>query len=471
MDVALVCDGGVLEVDDAEQTGLVCWWQFSDGLVHRAGLVAYWNGSVRLGLPLSPRCSVGSDCRIGIGACFLDIYDPARPALHCWPRSESPNQQWSVSGAASRRVTIESRAVAGLFLAATGSALSLSSAPYAWELARHGAELWLRDLIVRSAPVRGVPVAARPLEWAEPWLRSGDQLLERKHGALAMRAAGSQWRLARFVVVRDLAGTRRAFVENGSIGGSAVLFCAGFAVKSSGPARPCLLMTVGAWTVAHDLAHHGAFGADHMRVTAAELGAAELAAADGWVLVWKFPWDLHDMPGYFAIRNTPLPVGTYPLVDDGWFRPPARWSLDALPIGAAVTKYRVDRASGSVHYLQRAHESVAMVTSSLFIKGYWGEDAGEKERVVAMLRALYARGIFAFACYSQHHAIVLYADTRTGSLLTPARMARVLAEAVEAVEAVEAEPSVLAILSEHAPVENRPALRAWRDAYVDFFSA
>ena len=121
-----------------------------------------------------------------------------------------------------------------------------------------------------------------------------------------------------------------------------------------------------------------------------------------------------------------------------------------------------------MHYLQRDDARVAMVTSSLFIKGYWGEDAGEKERVVAMLRALYARGIFAFACYSQHHAIVLYADTRTGTLLTPARMACVLAEAAEAVEAVEAaaeaEPSVLAILSEHAPAESRPALRAWRDA-------
>jgi hypothetical protein len=279
--------------------------------------------------------------------------------------------------------------------------------------------------------------------------------------------------LARLVVVHDSSGTGRAFVENGSIGGSAVLFCAGFAVKSSGPAWPCLLMPDGAWAAAHGLAHHGAFGADHMRVTVAELGAAELGAPDDrWVLVWKFPWDLHGMPGYVAIRNTPLPVGTYPLVDDGWFRAPARWSLDALPIGAAVTKYRVDRASGSVHYLQRADARgparVAMVTSSLFIKGYWGEDACEKGRVVAMLRALYARGIFAFACYSQHHAVVLYADTRTGSLLTPARMARLLAGAGEA---VEAGPSVLAILSEHALVESRPALRAWRDAYVDCFSA
>ena len=450
--LALVCDGGVLDV----QADPVCGWQVSDGVVHRAGLVAYWDGCIRLGIPLSTR--LGSD-RIAVGACFLDIYDTARPVLHCWTRSESPNQRWCVSPG--RRVTIESRAVAGLFLSATGDALTLSTTPYVWELAHAESETWLRDLIVSSAPVRGVPVAARPLLWDDPFLRYGNTFLDWKHGALTTRTgAGSPWRRARFVVVRDFSDTRRVFVENGHIGGGVVLFCDGFAVKSSGPAWACLLMPLGAWTVARDSAHRGAFGTDHMSVTVAELRAESALAPydeDKWVLVWKFPWDLHAMPGYVVVRNTPLPVGTYPLVDDGWFHPPDRWSFDALPIGAPVTKYRVDRANGAVHYLQRADARVAMITSSLFIKGYWGEDAGERERVVAMLRALYAWGIYAFSCYSQHHAIVLYADTRTGALLTPTRMARVLAD-----------PTVLGILAEHALAA--PALRAWRDTYVDFFS-
>jgi hypothetical protein len=463
MSLALVCDGGVLEVGDVDQTGPVCGWQVSEGLVHRAGLVAYWSGCIRLGVPLhpmiGPRGVDASDCRIAVGACFLDIYDTARPVLHCWTKSESANQRWCVS-APGRRVTIESRAVAGLFLSATGDALTLSTTPYVWEFA----DVWLRDLIVGAVPVRGVPVAARPILWADPFLRFGHTFLERKHGALTARTgAGSPWRRARFVVVRDFSGTRRAFVENGSIGGGIVLFCDCFAVKSSGPVWPCLLMTLGSWSFAHETAHRGAFGADHMPVTVAELradvGASVLAPDDKWVLVWKFPWDLRIMPGYVVIRNTPLPVGTYQLVDDGWWNPPDRWSFDALPIRAHVTKYRIDRANGEVHYMQRADARVAMITSSLFIKGFWGEDADEKERVVAMLRSLYAWGIYAFSCYSQHHAIVLYADTRTGALLTPTRMARVLAE-----------PTVLGILSEHALAENRPAVRAWRDAYVDCFS-
>lgn len=211
---------------------------------------------------------------------------------------------------------------------------------------------------------------------------------------------------------------------------------------------------------------------------------AQLRAAppEGWVAVWKFPRDLNRLPGFTRIERVPLPVGLYPFADDRWWAPrqPAA-RLPELPIDdCEVEKLRSDLPSGrSVHHLQapdRGGAAVAMLSSTYFIGGYWEEDpVAQRPELVGLLQDLHRLGIHAFACYSQHHAIVFYADlagtVATDSsvgggqmpmLLSPQRFARLLADEVRG-------PPVVAALQKAALPERAASIAMWRDDYVQAY--
>jgi len=207
-------------------------------------------------------------------------------------------------------------------------------------------------------------------------------------------------------------------------------------------AQPTLLMSEVDWNyVKHpDVTHEGAFGRDYESWSNHTMEQRWVRGFDmsktRWVLVWKFPGDLNRLPGFQAIYDLPLPVGAYPLYDDGWHRPPKPLSIKDLPINkVAVEKLRFDKAKGSgVHCLESVENGiqVAMITSTYFIAEFWGETPEERRNVISLLQALYDAGVYAFPCYGQHHAIVFYIDLKQGRLITP----RVLAELLKRNDAV-----------------------------------
>lgn len=61
-----------------------------------------------------------------------------------------------------------------------------------------------------------------------------------------------------------------------------------------------------------------AFDDDFQLFTEDEFKRVHVSGADQMrVLVWKFPTDLNDIPGYTPVYNIPLPVDSYFLQDDG----------------------------------------------------------------------------------------------------------------------------------------------------------
>ena len=176
--------------------------------------------------------------------------------------------------------------------------------------------------------------------------------------------------------------------------------------------------------------HKGAFGQDYEKVDIRkrfiETNVDGLDFSQDWFVVWKFPGDLNHLANsknqkiFKKIFNIPLPVGEYPLRDDGWT---GRYmSHESLPLETWVEKLRIDFPDGNgVHYLEARDDTrVAMIGSHYFIDAFWHVTSKEKTNVVNMLNELYhSKGIFAFPCYGQHHAIVFYVHLKNGKLITP----------------------------------------------------
>jgi hypothetical protein len=138
------------------------------------------------------------------------------------------------------------------------------------------------------------------------------------------------------------------------------------------------------------ITHQGAFGSDYdelnvgSRVVCGYNPGREASGDDRtrWVAAWKFPWGLCNtwckVPGYIPMHDTPVPVGRYSLLDDGWSR---AGPTTGKHMGRAVTKFRIDKPSGSVHaYLATGHttghsgrtgENIAAISSTHFISSFW----------------------------------------------------------------------------------------------------
>lgn len=216
------------------------------------------------------------------------------------------------------------------------------------------------------------------------------------------------------------------------------------------------------WLLDPATTHEGAFGNDVDDVD-------DDVWVDGrqWTAVWKFPADLNRLPGFVCIVGTPLPVGEYPMRDDRWWVPDTKKSpsFAAFPVGApATTKYRVDLSKDeSVHYLQHRRARVAMVGTRHLVHGFW--EASHPVAVERLLRRLYHDlDVYAFACYSQHHAIVLYADVTDPTKprrVTPSRLADILS--------TPRGDAIVAALVEASTVTrgstSRQAWQAWGENY------
>lgn len=201
--------------------------------------------------------------------------------------------------------------------------------------------------------------------------------------------------------------------------------------------QPTLLMTEDAWDVLSnpDVTHEGAFGSDYCVISKQKMKERFIDATFDprdvrWVVVWKFPGDLNHLPGnsFRKIIDVPLPVGEYPLYDDGWSKTQTQHH-PSFPKNALVEKMRTDVPSGnSIHYLEdRNGVKVAMIGSHYFIREFWKVTSKEKKGVVDMIKTLRSSlGIECFPCYGQHHAIVLYVDLRDKSLITPRALSTLL---------------------------------------------
>ena len=201
--------------------------------------------------------------------------------------------------------------------------------------------------------------------------------------------------------------------------------------------QPTLLMSEDVWEHLSDkrVTHEGAFGSDYHTIPKTKMREIFVDAlfdphSVRWVVVWKFPGDLNYLTQsgkrvFKKILNLPLPVGEYPLYDDGWLA--GVQSLSAFPKNAMVEKMRTDVEHGeSIHFLEdRRGVKCAMIGSHNFIRELWKVKPQEIKQTVAMIQALKTqRGIVCFPCYGQHHAIVFYEDK--GSLITPVHLATLL---------------------------------------------
>lgn len=139
------------------------------------------------------------------------------------------------------------------------------------------------------------------------------------------------------------------------------------------------------------------------------------------VVIWKFPGGLQKfLPN--PILNIPLSVGTYYLDDDRWWVPPynknVSYQSEEMQKNSKVEKKRVDHKNGgSIHYLESTDRksNVIMLSSKLFVNDYYNITDAELVRMKSMLFELYDDlEIYAFSCFTQHHAIVLYIDLLNG---------------------------------------------------------
>merc|ERR1740121_587566 len=96
-----------------------------------------------------------------------------------------------------------------------------------------------------------------------------------------------------------------------------------------------------------------------------------------------------------------------------------------------------------------------MISSTVFIKQLWEVTNMEKERVRCLLRELYDTGIYAFPCFSQHHAIVFYIDRTTGELISPKMLVGILQDLTRG-------SKVIAILEKCAGY----SLHSWVSNYI-----
>jgi hypothetical protein len=396
--------------------------------------------------------------------------------------------------------------------------LTIATSPCSWRLAhRFGRSFWVHHVashkmpISKDRPVSTHPVRCElfsPLRWKAPFLVVQNWVVDIRDGDVPMLVVGpsvgtsvgtsvdtlgggtsagtlggtsfdaslgtSCWKFERYMTLRDLDGALRTFVDNGMFKHSNVFVCiSGFGFGRSNletRTTPILLMAHTAWDFMRRNAHDGAFGRDFRRCKSDTLRethwvtGCSLQSGEDWYFVWKFPLDLHALPGYRVIRDTPLPVGTYLLQDDCWHVPARRWSFEQLQLDeascVATTKYRIDCAGGQeIHYLYGNGTQVAVIATTLFIQECWKATNAEKKNIVEMLQALYANGLYAFPCYTQHQVIVFYADMKQNALITPTRMSSILSS----------DNTVCDIMRRHIPTWGMRTLRRWRDNYVDFF--
>jgi endonuclease/exonuclease/phosphatase family metal-dependent hydrolase len=187
--------------------------------------------------------------------------------------------------------------------------------------------------------------------------------------------------------------------------------------------QPTLLMHDVDWKYTLKETHPGAFGSDYDVYAGKELPGK-------WIVVWKFPKDLNWISGYEPILDVALPVGAYPFLRDNWDKKAPRFTHPLLPVDETVVeKLRTDFADGhSVHLLKNRETGyeVAIMSSQYFIKELRKVTKPEKVNVQKMFKELYAENIYAFSCFSQHHAIVFYMDKTNETLLSPTKLGQIL---------------------------------------------
>lgn len=180
---------------------------------------------------------------------------------------------------------------------------------------------------------------------------------------------------------------------------------------------PTLLISAQDWSMVLNSVHPDAFGRDFHELTASQVVRTQVQGQPlqgGWYVVWKFPVDLNDVPGFRRIIDIPLPVGAYHMRDEHWYipNPPATLTLPMLPIGSVTMKYRIDKRDKDafgVSFLEgRDGTRVTMITNRAFSSRYDSPLLTERQLVETFLETMWTRfRIYAFYC-GQHHAIVLY---------------------------------------------------------------
>jgi hypothetical protein len=187
--------------------------------------------------------------------------------------------------------------------------------------------------------------------------------------------------------------------------------------------------------------HSGAFGPSHkldcdnIEISCCYISGEKLNDNLRWKVFWKFPWDLNMLQGYLPTYNIPLPVGNYGLWSDNWEGAPKITNKDCSLYNKSVMKYRVDISSGGdVHRLtyhtNNKIESLAMMSSTMFINGYSGVSQKQIKNIVNMLNELKEEGILAFSCYNQHHAIVFCRDTKSDLMISPKVITNIMKDSV-----------------------------------------
>ena len=149
---------------------------------------------------------------------------------------------------------------------------------------------------------------------------------------------------------------------------------------------------------------------------------------EGWIAVWKFPYDLQKVPG-FTQYICPVPVGKYPLYIDPWQKVHRPASFPEIPVGDIVEKFRNDKGGG-VHHLVNltSGKRCAMITSMFFFSGFWGRNPEIEDKVDSMIGQFLDVGIEAISCHQEHHALVFYRDVRENCLITPEYLSNLLKE-------------------------------------------
>lgn len=233
--------------------------------------------------------------------------------------------------------------------------------------------------------------------------------------------------------------------------------------------QPTLLVSKEDWDYIsnEDVTHAGAFGEDYRLWDVDTINERWITGYDprgtSWVIVWKFPGDLnhlvdeHGNKVYKKIYNVPLPVGAYSLYDDSWTGNVTN-NVKKLPKNTLVEKIRIDVPTGNgIHYLEDKNETrVAMIGSHFFIEDFWKVKKKEKENVIRMLNELLNLNIYAFPCYSQHHAIVFYKTVNDDKLITPSRFT----------EIVMKNKKVLQVLEGYSYY----SLKSWASNYIKYVS-
>jgi endonuclease/exonuclease/phosphatase family metal-dependent hydrolase len=248
--------------------------------------------------------------------------------------------------------------------------------------------------------------------------------------------------------------------------------------KKQSKAQPVLLVNLLDWKNIKkpNVTHEGAFGQDFDKWSIKKVNAAYQAGEYdlrglSWVVVWKFPGDLNGLDGYHTVYQTPLPVGNYPFWEDEWADLSPKYKLDAqLPaapydaeVFEMVEKFRQDFREGeSVHHLENENgKQVAMIGTNCMIRNLWNVTTEEKKQVVEFLKDLLAIAkVYAFPCYTQHHAIVFYLDDATGERITPHKMVDLLTQS-------ERGPVLRSVLQEYF---GRQAANNWIRAYVSVYT-